>query len=978
MRRLAAVASAALTLCLPAVASENAAPTLDEVWANPPPEARTRAYWWWLNGNVDRAAITRDLEQMKAKGFGGAVIIDAGGADQDGNHPVPHGPTFGTPAWIDLLRHALAEADRLGLEMSLNMQSGWNLGGPTVTNDDAVKKLVWSETTVEGPAPVDVALPAPPRVGGYYRDWLVVAYPIHPDRPPSGGVADWPSKTLEAKLPFTGPHAFFLANSAPQTGLLVREEKDHPGEEDARSAGVVDLTSYVTAGGRLRWQPPAGRWQILRFGCTLGDVHEVSTASDGWHGNALDVFDRGAFERYANTVLVPILERVRPYLGRSLRYLHTDSWEIDLTNWTPTIRDEFRRRRGYDLLPFLPAFAGRIVNSRTTTDRFLNDYRKTLGDLAVDNHYRPYQAFAAQYGLLIHPESGGPHYTPIDAQRCLGLDDVPMSEFWARSKTHRTTDESRFFVKQPASAAHTYGHPLVSAEGFTSIGPHWQETLWDNLKPSFDYAIGEGLNRLVWHAFVCSPASMGVPGQQYFAGTHFNPNVTWWNDAGPFLMYLNRCQAMMQRGRFVADALYYYGDHVPNFAQLRASDPAGLGPGYDYDAITEETLVRDLRVDGGRLVLPDGMRYRVLVLAPERTIDLPVLRQVRSLVAEGAVVIGERPDAASSLTGQPEADAQVRAIAGALWSGGGDAALPSDKGGTGPAGRGRAPGRVISDRTARDVLAAEGVPPDVTFASAAPKAAFDSMHRREGDTDIYFIASRSDAPVEVDVGFRVVGRAPEVWDPVTGGQRFAPAYRMGRKTTTVPLTLPPYGSRFVIFRAPASAHPATAASNETVMSPVGDVRGPWQVTFDRKWGGPGTVAFDSLVSWTMRPEPGIRFYSGTATYRRAFDVSAGDAGARLWLDLGAVRELAAVRVNGMPVGIVWAPPFRVDISPAVRVGENQLEIDVVNFWPNRIIGDASLPAERRFTRTNIAKLTARSPLMPSGLFGPVRVLREER
>ena len=951
-----------LALAVAVAAVHAAEPSLDDIWREPPPEARVRAYWWWLNSHVDRAAITRDLEEMKAKGFGGAVIFDAGGAEQQGNNRVPAGPAFGSPEWRALLRHTLAEAERLGLEMSLNIQSGWNLGGPSVTADDAVKKLVFAETVVHGPAAVDVVLPTPPKVDGYYRDVFTLAYPLRRAHA-SGGVADWKAKALEEKLKVTGPNAWFLTNSAPRTDALVRAEGDIPGEEDTVAADVIDISSHVDAEGRLRWQPPRdGNWAVLRFGCTFGDVHEVSTHSDGWAGYALDVFDRGAFARYWTAAVAPILDDARPFCGRTLRYLHTDSWEVDLINWTPTLRAEFARRRGYDPLPYMPALAGRIVGSRTTTDRFLNDYRKTLGDLAFDNHYRQFHELAAKYGLQLHPESGGPHYTPIDAPRCLGIDDVPMSEFWAMSATHRTTEDVRYFVKQPASAAHTYGHRYVSAEGFTTVGPHWQETLWDNLKPSFDHALNEGLNRLVWHAFVCSPADMGLPGQQYFAGTHINPNVTWWKYARPFVTYLNRGQAMMQRGLFVADVLYYYGDHVPNFAQLRASDPAHAGVGYDYDVITEEALLERVTVRDGRLVLPDGMSYRLLVLPDRTEIAVPVLRKIRALVAAGATVLGPRPARASTLGNQPAADEEVKEMAAALWDRSNDA---------------NGQGRVVADKTARQVLQADGVPADVSFAGETDDSAFDRMHRREGDADIYFVANRRKEPVSVDATFRVSGRAPELWDAVSGEQRFAMAYRMAGGTTTVPLELPPYGSLFVVFRAPAADHPATAVSNAVAFKAVADVSGAWDVSFNPSWGGPEAVQFEKLGSWTERAEPGIKYYSGTATYRKTFTAPEG-VEKSVWIDLGAVRELAAVRLNGQPLGIVWAPPFRVEATSALKPGDNVLEIDVVNFWPNRIIGDASLPPEKRFTRTNITKLTAKTPLMPSGLFGPVRLLVRER
>jgi hypothetical protein len=699
---------------------------LDQGWSDPPDEARLRAYWWWLNGCVTKQAITRDLEQMRAKGLGGALLCDADGSSQDGNQRAPHGPDFLSSEWRELYRHALREADRLGLEMSLNIQSGWNLGGPTVTADDAAKKLTWSETTVSGPSELERKLPEPASREGYYRDAFVVAYRLKPadtrgrlaadvtccsaqDGHPVGNLADgdagsfWvsagerpgdgPSREQPARvqlqfpeltsldsltvqprpeygprdcellvaadggdfrtvtsftadmrqptrvtfdpvrgrvfrldifsaydrgspeasrnvqiveLAVAGPDGIWpavgtrqpiqhwqekaglkpLHFSAPDTTLLLEELPAEPGEQDTLAADVRDWTDSLDQDGTLRCSVPAGSWQVLRFGYTIGNRSYVSTSSEGWTGFALDVLDAGAFGRYWDAVVHPLIAEAGPLAGTALKYLHTDSWEVEPLNWTPTIRDQFQQRRGYDLVPWLPALAGRIVDDRHATNRFLHDFRKTLGDLAIDNHYRPFRERAHQHGLLIHPESGGPHAVPIDAQRCLGFNDVPMSEFWAWSWRHRIGDQNRFFVKQPASAAHTYGHRFIAAEGFTTIGPHWQETLWDNLKPAFDKACCEGLNRLVWHEFVCSPAEQGLPGIQYFAGTHLNPNVTWWAKSAPFFSYINRCQFLLQQGLFVADACYYYGDHVPNFAQHKRTDPAGVLPGYDYDVMT--------------------------------------------------------------------------------------------------------------------------------------------------------------------------------------------------------------------------------------------------------------------------------------------------------------------------------------------------------------------------------------------------------
>lgn len=1069
--------------------------TLEEDFANPPRDARTRAYWWWLNGNVTRAAITRDLEEMASKGFGGALICDAGGYSQDGNGPVPPGPAFFSQEWRELYKHTLREADRLGLEMSLNIQSGWNLGGPMIRPDQAPKKLVWSESRAKGPARFDATIPAPKCAPEFYRDVAVVAFPLRGDKdavpPPAirpsseqpahpaknvidgagdtfwvsagGQAGEGPSREkpqwlqfefdrpvraaaalvrpragygpragelrasddgknwrtripfnaqddrAEIRIPLDGTPAthfrliafsafdprfpdaprnvqiaeFGLTDgegkplfatrgslqlfpqkaqhksvgwSAPNCLPLMQDLPPEPGEEAASSKDVIDLTANLSPDGRLVWDVPGGEWQILRFGCTLGDHCRVSTSSDTWQGYAIDPLDQDAFRGYWDAVVTPLIDDAGPLAGKALRYLHTDSWEIEPFNWTPSLPAEFENRRGYDIIPFFPILAGRIIDSRDASNRFLHDFRKTLGDLAVDRHFRPFSEWSKARGLAIHPESGGPHGVPIDSLRCLGVNDVPMSEFWARSWRHRTADQDRFFVKQPASAAHAYGHRIVAAEGFTTIGPHWQEVPSSNLKPSFDRAICEGLGLLVWHAFTCSPAEMGLPGQEYFAGTHFNPNATWWPKSAPFITYLNRCHAMAQRGLFVADACYYYGDHVPNFTQLKASDPARVLPGYDFDVVTEEVILTRMTARDGRLLLPDGMSYRLLVLPDLPAISLPVLRKLEGFVNAGVTIIGPRPERSNSLSDHPVADAEVARIAAALW----DAPAP-----------GRARGGAASGKSARDVLASLGIPPDFESPEGAP---LDYIHRRDGDTDIYFVASPSERPVAARCRFRVSGKAPELWDPVRGTIRGLPQWSSHDGRTEIPLHLDPFGSAFLIFRTPANAPATSAAENFPGKKVVMEIPGPWRVTFDPAFRGPGEVEFPRLTGWTAHPEPGIRFYSGTATYRTTFEVPHSTDPLPEAIDLGNVREIAEIRLNGKPLGILWSIPFRADVTSALRRGPNTLEIEIVNFWPNRIIGDASLPEAQRLTRTNIRKLTADTPLVESGLLGPVTLM----
>jgi hypothetical protein len=459
----------------------------------------------------------------------------------------------------------------------------------------------------------------------------------------------------------------------------------------------------------------------------------------------------------------------------------------------------------------------------------------------------------------------------------------------------------------------------------------------------------------VWHAFVCSPASEGIPGQQYFAGTHLNPLVTWWDKSAPFFDYINRCQALLQQGLPVADVAYYYGDHVPNFARLRKSDPARIGAGYDYDVVTEEVILKRMKAKSGRLVLPDGVSYRLLVL-PERTvISLPVLKKLKEFVSDGAIIVGPKPTRSTSLKNYPDSDEEMKSIADKLWS---------NK-------------NVISDKIAREVLLANGVRPDFeVFAPANIQSSpsINFIHRRDGNAEIYFVASRTTNAVAADCAFRITGKAPELWNAVTGDRKFAAGYEEKDGRTIIPLVFDPCGSWFVIFRESSAKHPASAQRNVVSFTPLEEIAGPWTVSFDPKWGGPESSQFESLVDWTKRPESGIKFYSGTAVYRKSFDAPTTFAGKSVWLDLGDVRELAEVKVNGQSCGITWAPPFRVDISRVLKAGANQLEVEVVNFWPNRIIGDVQLPKEKRLTKTNIRKLTSENQMMRSGLFGPVKLV----
>jgi hypothetical protein len=910
----------AAALVLPLLCSPARDP-LETGFADPPPEAKLRCYWWWLNGNTNEATITRDLDEMRAKGYGGAILVDANGSEQQRNRMVPAGPMFGTPRWRELYRHALKEAARNGLEISLNIESGWNLGGPTVTPEHSAKLLTFSRAVVHGPGEVHCTLTQPPARLGWYRDIAVLAYPLrHGESLPQRRIRLLPLKTASAEI----------GMSAPKTTMLLDDVAAEPGEQDAQVSDVVDVTGKMSGDGTFTWTAPAGEWEILRLGYTPNGAH-VSTSSGDWQGPAIDYLDRSEFDRFWHQHIDPLMDEAIPYAGKTLRYVVTDSWELGGVNWTPRMRDEFRARRGYDPLPYLPIVAERILDSRETSNRFLNDLRRTVADLVIDGHYKPFAEAAAKYGMGLHPESGGPHGAPLDALETLGVSTFPQMEFWARSATHRVRDEERFFVKQGSSAAHTYGKTLVAAEGMTSIGPQWEESIWANLKPTFDQALCEGLNRLVWHTFTSSPKEMGLPGQEYFAGTHLNPNVTWWNKAGGFLSYINRSQFLLQQGLPVSDVLVYYGDNIPNFVQWKGADPAKVLPGYDYDVIDEHALSTRTSVKDGRIVLPEGTSYQVLVLPDRPSMSLEAVRAVAKLVKGGATVIGPKPERTTGIGD----DAAVRQIADEVWS------------------------KVHVDASTRSLLSA----PD--FEGPAET---EYVHRRTASAEIYFVRSNRPEPMEAEFTLRVAGKLPELWHPDTGKIEEAPAFQVtGEGRTRLPLSFEPNGSVFVVFRREAASG-RTAPARTEAPAPV-PVSGPWTVKFTPGWGAPSEVRLDKLLSWSEHPDPGIRYYSGTARYSAKIDVPAG----REWtLDLGDVREIAEVWINGRPLGVLWKRPFVVPLGKVS--GPVQLEVEVVNLWPNRIIGDAQPGVEKRYTSTNITKFTASSPLMPSGLLGPV-VLR---
>lgn len=983
---------------------------------SPPQSAHLRCYWWWLNGNTTADTITRDLEGMKSHGYAGAILVDADGSGQQGNLEVPVGPAIGSPKWIALYVHALDVAQRLGLEISLNVTSRWDVGiagGSTVTPEDAMKLLTFSQLVVEGGGSRTVQLKSPPIVNGFYRPIATLAYPLRHGDSLAGAqgsgraaIEDLSFKTAARETGFSMQRSSEVLRNAPSV----------EGEQDADVGEVVDVSSHVDSHGELEWTFPSGSWEVLWIGYTDSPKNLVDSAGTPL-GLPMDAMSAKAFDDYWQQWIKPLVDAAGPYIGKSLRYLVTDSWEAGGTNWTDGFREEFMRRRGYDPVAYLPIVAGRILTSRETSNRFLFDLRRTVADLISENYYDRFADHARSRGLETHPESGGPHGAPIDALETFRKSAFPQTEFWAASATHRITDQERFFVKEASSAAHIYGKPFVAAEGLTSMNlAAWSESPGSNLQPTFDHALTEGLNRLIWHEFTSSPAEYGVPGQEYFAGTHLNPNVTWWDQAAPLLLAFNRAQFLMQQGRSVADVLYFYGDQVPGLVREKFDDPGHVLPGYDYDVTDEDALLHRMQFSGSDLHTPEGLHYRALVLPDSHTLSYPALKWVARFVHQGGIVVGLRPEGPLGLI-PPAQQTEYTQTVTAMWAGCRNGGSTSSDYGS---------GRIYCTASARRALQAAQVPADFSYTlHNAPAAtdgvpSLDFIHRQTATAEIYFVRNTQPTALEATLSFRVRGRTPELWIPDTGATVPALVYKEtadGR--TEIPLAFSGNGSVFLIFRRAPALHltslqrdgsnviPSVSQGtgvyhgdgDSLVVSEPGNYRatdsfgatssfavgpddpggvtmGAWTLSFPTGWGAPSSIPVERFESWTKSSNPGIKYFSGTATYRTRLHIT--DAALKshkeVWLNLNDVREIASVAVNGKPVRTLWRAPFNVRIDSTLHAGDNSVEIKVTNLWPNRLIGDLQPTATAHYTHTNVRAYTKDSPLLPSGLIGPVSVL----
>ena len=956
MRSSMIVIVAVLAITISSMSIVTAGENLESGFNNPPAQARPYVWWHWMNGNITRQGITADLEAMAETGIGGAWIFNIGGSHSCN---IPAGPVdYMSDEWLDLVKFAATEADRLGLKLGFHNCAGWStMGGPWIKPEQATQHLVSTVVKVDGGKRVVVKLVQPETKLDYYCDIAVFAYPTIKNE--KYRVHQWQPKAVQ------------------RGGRSGRQPDLRPCPGDAAIAldGIVNVSKHLSKDGTLIWDAPNGNWTILRLGHTPSGTTNHPSADSG-RGLEVDKLSRQGVDVHWQKGVKPLLDHLGSLAGKIFNNILIDSYEAGLNHWTPRMREEFKKRRGYDPMPYLLTLTGRLVEDGPTTDRFLWDFRRTVSELFTDNFYGYFADLCHENGMEFSTE---PYTSAYESLAVAAKADLPMGEFWVTGGYSHT-------LKLAASIAHTNGRNLAGAESFTAkpeVGK-WQNYP-GKMKSVGDFVWAQGINRFVLHAFVHQPfGSDKVPGMTFGQwGCHFDRNVTWFKPGRAWLKYIARSQYLLQYGDFGADVLAFAGEASPNgAAYVKGLKEAG----YDFDSCGTNIFAK-LKVDNGDVVLPCGKRYRLLVMPNTPFQALHIARKVRDLVTAGATVLSPKPKYSPTLTGMPTSEKEVLAIADQVWENCDGKTVTSNSYGK---------GTVFSGISAAEALAKIKVSP----ATQLPEGLV-WLHRTASGEDIFYISNQSDKTIDTIAAFRAAGRKPEFFDAEQGTVTDAPGWTITGKHVCVPITLAPEKSIFVVFRHPGKpakdpfvrvegptqkvpdfvagkqirlrawdngTHTLHSVSGKTRKIKVSDLpkplnlSGPWDLSFQSKRGASEKARFDKLISWTEHTDLGIKYFSGTATNTIKFKLPKKflKKNQQVWLDLGEVAVIADVRVNGKNLGVLWHKPFRVEVSKALKSGENTLEVDVTNLWINRLIGDEQYPDDCQYKETDLGWFIDRS------------------
>ena len=1081
MKRITLVIAGLVLACL------SYAQDLPSEFRNPPQDARIRVWWHWMDGNVSKEGIKKDIEWMYRSGIGGFQQFDAGGNMMGGGASIVEKKPYMSDSWKEAFRYAIHLADSLGMEVAIASAPGWSsTGGPWVKPENAMKKLVWRTLEITGDPkakkPSVITLPEPFTTVGkfqntspvagiepWYKDVAVVAVRL-PDEEKSmadlgavvtssggeftvemltdGDLADgsmipasaedaWicyefpQSQTIRAlslvggegrsqwasesptyrnllqcsddgvnwkdvchiasgcvaqqtvTIPETTAKYFRLlipASAAPAgmeamgrnrapRGTTIHEFVLHNvvrinhAEEKAAFAAPHDLADYTTpetdtpvletldltgmmaADGTLTWKVPAGRWRIYRFGASLTGKQNHPAPPEAT-GLEVDKLDEAAWMDYFRKYMDMYKEAAGGMVGqRGIQYILTDSYEAEQMTWTPAIPDVFRQSRGYDLIPWLPVLTGEIVGSSEQSEKFLFDWRQTIGEMFAANYDR-INLIVKEYGMkgrYTESHENGRVYVG-DGMDLKMTAAVPMSAIWMPNAGGGSAIPMALAdIKESSSTAHVYGQNIAAAESFTSAGRSGNAYSYypGNIKYTADLAMSMGLTRFVIHESAHQPSDNHRPGLGLMIfGQWFNRHETWADYARYWTDYLARSCYMLQQGKYVADVLWYYGEDT-NIAGIYGHELPDVPQGYSYDFINPYGVLNVLSVKDGALVTDSGMKYRVMVLGDHcRTMSIEVLRKIDELVRAGAVVCGQIPEKASGMTDdQVEFDRLVADI----WR----------------AGRPN-----VHTGQLKGVLAAHDVAPDFVY-TAPVELRF--VHRDAGSRQIYWISNLTDECVKARISLRDGKGVRTVYNAETG--ETLPSALDGDF-----LTLEQGQALFVVCDPNGRAEAARPAPKELGEAAL---KRAWTVSFDGP-GAPGdTKLFDNLQSLTESEDPAVKYFSGTATYTNSFTLGKKEVADGLRIELGEVYYMADVFVNGEHAGFLWKAPYRLDWFGPLTQGENTVEVRVINLWPNRLIGDAQ-PGAGKVTFTANSFYQADSDLFPAGLVGPVKVTKLQK
>lgn len=1042
-------------------------------FVTPPSSVQTGTYWYWIEGNISKEGVEKDLEAMKAAGINRAFVANIGGAGT-GDPNSQYKVEFMSDEWWNITRAALKKATELGIDIGMFNSPGWSQsGGPWIKAGQTMRYLNSSRTVVKGPGRVTVKLPQP---ADEFQDVKVVAFPnptpagtvlttanasitavpsmgdltaltdgdnstdvrfatngeyiieINPQdwftarsivvRPAPASIntdvelqamdadgryqtvsrfninrtRDWkkvgfdpyadvamsfdPVKSDSYRVVFrsvgAGAGIAELAlSSVPRVerykekslAKLFQSEvpawdeylwREQPQADDRSMAvqpgQVIDLSDKMTADGTLTWDVPEGEWTVLRTGMTPTGVVNEPACPDAT-GYEVDKLSRKHAEEHFDAYIGEILRRIPADERKSFKLLVQDSYEVGGQNFTDDMIPVFKERYGYDPVPYLPVLSGVVVGSQHDSDAFLWDLRRLVADKISYDYVGGSREVAHKHGLTTWLENYGHWGFPGEFLQYGGQADEVGGEFWADPPLGDI--ENRLAT----SCAHIYGKRLTSSETSTSAGPSFVRTP-SSLKQRMDRFFTYGVNNTVLHLYISQPSEDRLPGSNAWFGTEFNRNNTWFKHMDLYTQYIKRCNYMMRQGWYQADVAYFIGEDAPRMVGIM--EP-WIPAGYQYEHMNAEVIMRDMTVKDGMLTLPHGVQFKVLVL-PRRlkTMCPELLEKIERLILDGAIVMGPAPERSPSLQNQPEADRRVKEMAARIWG---------DVDGVNMKQRCYGKGMICDGLDFETLFAQLGYVPDCKVP--------DGMnvyqgHQKDGDTDIYILSNQDNRALTMDVAFRVTGKQPELWDPVTGVIRKLPAFRQEEKTTVVPMKLDKNECVFVVFREKGEPSATTLEANYPAPLRTQEATGEWNVTFESAFKTPSPVRMATLDNLSDNANDSIRYFSGTATYTTSINLDRAGRGEHTFMAFDNVGTMAKVYINGKYAGGVWTAPYRLDVTDFVKDGRNDVKVEVVNTWVNRIVGDMNLPESERETYLFVNHLNAKTPLPPSGIIGKVK------